>query len=875
MKNYEYKMTIIVPVYNAEQYLHTCVEAILSQSMEYSDYEVLLIDDGSSDSSLDICYKYSSIYSMFKVITKENEGVSKTRNLGLNLAKGKYILYLDSDDRISENTLTNIWNFFEKNEENVDLVTYPLVKYNEKNEKVGKIHHRYNYLKTTGVYQLSDVPFIVQTTMNICVKNTEEKCFFDENLAVHEDQDYITRIVMQKGTIGFVKEAEYCYIQHSNSVMNQISAIELWFPTIGKYEEMFSEYDEVPRYLQALFFNDIKWKMVSDILYPSHLPKEEYDEQIDRLKSLLEKVDVDVIMKYPDTDIFHRFYWLSMKNNNEIVPISEPTKVALVSGTEILYEKRNIEFIVHRILNVQGKPYLLAFAKSPIFSFGVKPEIYAYEKTAQGENIRQLHVFPSVSSYYKARIKTNDFWSFYYECDSEKVQDVIFKTKIDGFYYDVSYYFMPQCQIDPSKKMNSFTNNSVEISFKDNRFYFNHIDGEAELESKKKLTSVVCKNNPKLSKFREMALEVKDGSRIWLYYDCKGVKKDNGYYQFIHDIKKEDGIERYYVSDNSREMQNEVFDEELRKRVVQFGSFYHKLLYVNAEKLIVAFIETNNYCPFTASEFELLKDLFKYQIVYLQHGILHAHMPWKYSPEKINIDKIVVSSNYEIGIFTNTYGFRENMLIKSGMPRYDHFDRMVEPKNKILFAPTWRKYLIGDCKDNVWELKENVFVKSKYYHKIMGVLNSVRLTEILEKYNVELDFKLHPIFQPYAHLFESDSERVHILRESQKDDEYKVFITDFSSYVFDFAYRKMNILYFVPDEAEFKVGLNGYRELDLPFEDAFGDYITEDEILVEKVIEIIERNFSLERKYEERMEKFYLPLDNCCEKIYQELIAES
>lgn len=874
MGTYDYKMSIIVPVYNVESYIHLCIESILKQTMDFSEFEVLLIDDGSSDSSLDICKKYSELYPMFKVITKENEGVSKTRNLGLKLARGKYVLYLDADDICSPNTFYNIWDFFERHYDSIDLVTYPLIKYNEKLEKIGTIHYRYKYLNKTGVYNLEETPFIAQTTMNICVKNESEKPYFDETMIVHEDQDYITRIVMKKGCIGFVKEAEYCYIQHTTSVMNRISAIELWFPTIAKYEEMFGRYEEVPQYLQALFFNDIKWKLVSDILYPSHLSDEDYALQMKRLQQLLEKVDVEIIMTYPDTDIFHRFYWLTMKKNSEVTVYCDNEQFSLVSANNILYKKNKMELIIHRILNFNGKPYILACVKSPIFSFGVEPKVYAFENTKIGQKVRQIDTFPSVSSYYKTRVKTNDFVSFYYECNADEVSEVIFKVEVDGFLYDTSYYLMPQCQIKSQGDLNDYANNGIKVQFNGKKFMFSKIDNCLYRESRKDLSDEICKQDKDMINFRKIALQSKMESKIWLYYDCKGVKKDNGYYQFIHDIQKNDGVERYYISDNSKEFQKEVFSDELMKNVVQFGSFYHKLLYVNADKIIVAFIEENNYCPFTAKELAMLKDILQYQIVYLQHGILHAHMPWKYSPEKINIDKIVVSSNYEVKNFVSTYGFNENMLIKSGMPRFDHFNLEEKTKKKILFAPTWRKYLIGDCKNNVWELKESDFLHSKYYLKLMSVLNSEKLIDVLEKNDIELDFKLHPIFQVYAHLFSSNSKNVKILEESQKDDEYKLFITDFSSYVFDFAYRKINIVYFLPDKDEFKVGLNGYRELDLPFEDAFGELITEEDDLVNIICQIISRNFIVEDKYRERMEEFYLPLEHCCEKIYCELVSE-
>ena len=93
-------VTIIVPVYNSEKYIRRCIDSILNQS--YKDIEILLINDGSTDNSLKILNKYKNKYSNIRVIDKKNEGVAKTRNLGIKEAKGKYIMFIDNDDFIDE-----------------------------------------------------------------------------------------------------------------------------------------------------------------------------------------------------------------------------------------------------------------------------------------------------------------------------------------------------------------------------------------------------------------------------------------------------------------------------------------------------------------------------------------------------------------------------------------------------------------------------------------------------------------------------------------------------------------------------------------------------------------------------------------------------
>ena len=96
-------ISIIVPVYNAEKYIHRCLDSLLAQT--FTDFEVLLIDDGSPDNSGKICDDYAHFDSRVQVFHKENEGVSSARNLGLDNAEGKWLMFVDADDWLDEGTL--------------------------------------------------------------------------------------------------------------------------------------------------------------------------------------------------------------------------------------------------------------------------------------------------------------------------------------------------------------------------------------------------------------------------------------------------------------------------------------------------------------------------------------------------------------------------------------------------------------------------------------------------------------------------------------------------------------------------------------------------------------------------------------------------
>lgn len=117
------KFSIIIPVYNVEMYIEECLNSVLNQS--FPDYEVVLIDDGSTDNSGKICDQYASEYQCVKVVHQENKGQAQARNLGIAFAKGDYVLFLDGDDYwVSDENLSKLAKLIQKNNAQWDVVAY-------------------------------------------------------------------------------------------------------------------------------------------------------------------------------------------------------------------------------------------------------------------------------------------------------------------------------------------------------------------------------------------------------------------------------------------------------------------------------------------------------------------------------------------------------------------------------------------------------------------------------------------------------------------------------------------------------------------------------------------------------------------------------
>lgn len=205
-------ISIIVPVYNIEKYLHRCIDSILAQS--FSDFEVLLIDDGSTDSSGIICDEYSQKDNRVKVFHKENGGVSSARNIGLKNANGKWITFIDSDDVIENDYINNII----KVNDGIDLVITgykqkkgDIIETVEYSEQIICVNEFLSQILNTSIYLISCIfyhPWRKLYKRSIIDNNRIE---FDEDLFYGEDTVFIIKYLYFVKNIQIKNCTSYIY----------------------------------------------------------------------------------------------------------------------------------------------------------------------------------------------------------------------------------------------------------------------------------------------------------------------------------------------------------------------------------------------------------------------------------------------------------------------------------------------------------------------------------------------------------------------------------------------------------------------------------------------------------------------------------------
>lgn len=210
------QISVIVPVYNTEKWLRRCVDSILAQT--FTDFELLLIDDGSTDGSPAICDEYAQRDSRIKVFYQKNSGVSAARNSGLDHARGEWILFVDADDYLYEDALDNLLR-----KPQADLIVggyFHIGTISGREKSVTPIDRKIDINGDTDFFSKMIGSYLTtpwcKLFRNDIIHNNNLK--FNKYLFYGEDTDFVFRYVLQIDTIQFISKQVYCYIDPENTV---------------------------------------------------------------------------------------------------------------------------------------------------------------------------------------------------------------------------------------------------------------------------------------------------------------------------------------------------------------------------------------------------------------------------------------------------------------------------------------------------------------------------------------------------------------------------------------------------------------------------------------------------------------------------------
>lgn len=245
-------LSIVVPIYGVEKYLHKCVDSLLNQDID--NYEIILVDDGSPDACPQICDEYAKHYTLnithntpsIRVIHRKNGGLSAARNSGIEVAQGEYIMFVDSDDYIEPNALKGLLEQVER--DNLDVLRYRLQYVRIKNEGVSELVNEaeyevynpykidpfkgndYSEIPTDGVSFLNSRmstacyawAFILRRDLIYSRLSALDSCLFTEGI-YFEDTDWTPRMLCKAKRVASTNTVVYNYLMREGSITNAVN----------------------------------------------------------------------------------------------------------------------------------------------------------------------------------------------------------------------------------------------------------------------------------------------------------------------------------------------------------------------------------------------------------------------------------------------------------------------------------------------------------------------------------------------------------------------------------------------------------------------------------------------------------------------------
>ena len=213
-------ISIVIPVYNTELFLKKCVESCVNQDLEDNNYEIIIVNDGSTDNSLDVVTELARLNSRITIVDQENKGLSGARNSGLRSAKGDYIWFVDSDDWIEVNCLKKITNLCKENE--LDILQFcaanimnetPIRRFYRRN--TGEIVEGKECLKNRFPFC---APFSIYKREFLINNNL----WFYEGI-YHEDNEFTPRVYYYAKKVGAIDDVLYYVYQNPNSITRTVN----------------------------------------------------------------------------------------------------------------------------------------------------------------------------------------------------------------------------------------------------------------------------------------------------------------------------------------------------------------------------------------------------------------------------------------------------------------------------------------------------------------------------------------------------------------------------------------------------------------------------------------------------------------------------
>lgn len=881
-REYSFEFSVVMAVYNVEPFLREAMESLIAQDFGFERIQVIMVDDGSTDSSGAICDEYAERYQdNVIVIHKENGGLSSSRNAGARAASGKYLNFFDPDDLLDKRVFSSVHAFFEKHGNEVDVVSIPLMMFGSvrgphpANDKFSRGNRVIDLEEEWWFFQMSLASAFIKTDV------ARQYCF-QEDLVMRcaEDSKELIKLFIRNPKLGVTRQGKYRYRKREDSQVGSAQESPLWYmPYLRDYSRWAIEYSiaqigYVPKYLQYTIMYDLQWK-----LRQGTLPEELFTEE----EAAAYRAEIDFILSYIEDDVVMAQKNISMEHKAYVLTKSHaryPEKIWV--NKELLFSYQNIgrfwmrnfpitlEFVklTRDSITIEGwmPHYLYLDSEAPDLVVKANGVEVALEEVERPEKILFAGCPIVVRKGFQFTIPLSGKERF---CLRFYCRTAFGETWIKRLRY--GKYFA----IDDTLHSNYYWKDGWKLT--GNKTQVNIVScGKKERAASewalwKELWKSKRKNYRKALWARILALffTALKRKQIWLVCDKADRADDNGeaFFQYMR-TQNPKNIKLYFLLG-----QDSLDYQRLSQigKVVPYMSWRHKLLYLISDYIISAYSHNEINNPFIGYHTPYRDLMQNCKYIFLQHGIIKDDLSKGLNRSHKNIAGFVTSTQAERQSILDTSGYlyRENEVWLTGLPRYDRLYHAEE--NSIAIMPTWRRSLVGEFhqKSSQWTLKPG-FEDSGYYQFYDGLLNHERLLAKARELQYVIEFVPHPVFFPYVDLF-SAPEQVKIWgADTVYRDIFarnRLLITDFSSVAFDFAYLRKPVIYTHFDQNHYAEGYFDYER------DGFGEVEYDLESTVDRIIEYMENDCKLKEQYRQRIDGFFTFNDqNNCQRVYEKIL---
>lgn len=888
MKNYKFLFSIVIPVYNVEKYLRETLESLENQTLNFKDFvQVILINDGSTDNSEKVCLEFRDKYPDNVIyIKKENGGVSSARNVGMKYVEGKYVNFVDSDDKLSKDVLYKVLKFFENHYHEIDFVSIA-IRYFEARKGLHPLSKKFNADK---IIDVTTNPHDLQLNVSsVFIKSEVALQYrFDESLKYGEDAKFINQILIRKMKYGGLKSAEYLYRirkDQTSAIQNSrfdkdwyADSLENFSLDLLKYVE--NELGEVPYYIQQVILYDLQWKFKIQDKNNRILTEEERENFFRAVRQVLEYIDVISILTHRFMTVHYKSYLLKLKlgekfnQSLKFTPFLENFKLEIEE-----YPFYHAGFNVLTILNVVNTSQELVLDVQ--LDTILNPEdisVYAKFQNCLFEAVRLQRTFNVVYSHnqivknfpiYRLSIKLNE--------DSLTNEKLEFFLEVQGKKYPLRYNIYHRLNLSKGKAHYKVLDKIIIITGKK----FIYIQKNTLLNRiKREVKYLMNLRTLKLSGAKKAILvrlffkfmKAFYKKKVYLFMDRFDKADDNAEVLFKYYLEKDKKAKKYFVLDKKSKDFNRM---SKIGPTIEYGSNKHKLLLLLSDKVISSQADDLIFNPF-GSTIQYYKDLMNYKFIFLQHGVMQNDLSqWLHKYNK-HIDIFITSSEKERNsIASEKYGYVENQVRLTGLPRHDRLQDTQTEIKQIVIMPTWRKEYATPLNEKMIRPYNPKFKESTYFQHLNDLLNHKGLFELAKERNIQIKLILHPNHKEQLKDFSVNEVASVVNPDDIKY--YEVFnqasllITDYSSVAFDFAYLRKPIIYYQFDQEEFN---KNHMEFDyFDYEKVgFGPVCLELEEVIKEIKSIVENNYQMAPFYKQRVDEFYKYHDNNnCARVYKEI----